>query len=83
MNLYIILSILLPLALAQSPGKPFPAASAANLDQTNALRQTQGLAALARDAKLDRLAMVWSKHMYDAQRMYHSKYPMAENVAAA
>lgn len=79
----LLLALLLTHALGQSGGQPYRAASADNLDLTNAFRARQGLGALARDANLDKLAMQWSKHMYLARRMFHSQYNLAENVAAA
>lgn len=61
----------------------FYEASLHNFELANGFRASEGEAGLLWDPALYELAMNWSAHMFEAEKLYHSQYGLAENVAYA
>lgn len=68
---------------ANTAPRPFYDESVFNFELVNAFRYREGEADIQWSNELYELAVNWSYHMYHVQRLYHSDYNMAENVAYA
>lgn len=78
--LSVVVGMLL-LSIASCQPTSYYDASVENFRLLNEFRVSEGSQALVWDDTLYELALTWSRHMYEVQRLYHSDYGHAENVA--
>lgn len=69
------------LFVAVAQGALFYEASVQNFDLVNDLRKSEGSSALQWNENLYQKALQWSKQMFEEDRLHHSDYNLAENVA--
>lgn len=72
---------LLLLSVVSGQGVLFYEASVENFDLVNNLRRRERTKPIQWDETLYQKTLQWSKQMYEEDKLYHSHYNLAENVA--